>query len=227
MRLRFQIAFFTAIRTVINTTHRMIYPFLGGFARGLGVDVGTISLLISGRSLFGLFMPIFSSISDSRGRRFGMLTGLGIFVLALGLVTVYPSLVTLTIGLFLALAGKSRFDPSMQAYIGDRIPYERRGQALAVTEMAWSMAFVAGIPLIGFLIAGYGWSAPFPVLAGLGLGAIILIWRLIPKEDIHHAPTSHTFEHFRGVLTNSRVLAGISIAVWASAANELHTDRQP
>ena len=34
---------FTAIRTVLNTAHRMVYPFLSIFARGLGVDLTTMS----------------------------------------------------------------------------------------------------------------------------------------------------------------------------------------
>jgi len=108
----------------------------------------------------------------------------------------------------------------MQAYFGDRIPYERRGTALAVTEAAWSMSFIAGVPLMGFLIAGYGWDAPFPLLAGLGLVMFAVIWRMVP-----YTPSSQrkvdSVKNIRAVLTNVPALAGISIAMWASASNEL------
>jgi hypothetical protein len=36
LRLRYQLILFTTIRAVFNTMYRMIYPFLGVFARGLG-----------------------------------------------------------------------------------------------------------------------------------------------------------------------------------------------
>jgi predicted MFS family arabinose efflux permease len=221
MKLRFQLAFFTAIRTVLNTSHRMAYPFLGVFARGLGVDITTISLVVSSRAVVGMFAPFVSSVSDQRGRRFGMLAGITIFTLAVGLVAWFPSLLTLAMALILAMLGKYLFDPAMQAYLGDRVPYERRGLALSVTEMGWSLAFIAGIPLTGLLIARFGWAAPFPLLTALGFGMFAIIWWMIPREDPHHTAAANPWSNFRIVLTNRTALAGISIALWASAANEM------
>lgn len=221
MQMKKQLGLIMVIRTVFNTAHRMAYPFLGVFARGLGVDLTTISLVVSARSFVGIFSPFFSSVSDHRGRRFGMLTGIAIFILAIGLVAVHPSLATLSISLIAALVGKFMFDPAMQAYLGDRIPYERRGLALSITEMGWSFAFIAGVPLMGLLIARYGWSAPYPLLAALGLLAFAIIWYMVPVEDPHHEPASSPWAHFRTVLTHRSTLAAISIALWASAANEM------
>ncbi len=221
MPLRFQLAAFTILRTVFNTAHRMAYPFLGVFARGLGVDITTISLVVSSRSFVGFFAPLVSSVSDQRGRKFGMLAGTLIFSLAMGLVVISPSLLTLSLALLLGLVGKYLFDPAMQAYLGDRVPYEQRGLALSFTEMGWSFAFIAGIPLMGFLIARFGWSAPFPVLLALGLGMSLLVWRMLPGEDPHHTPAAGPWANFRVVLTSPTALAAISIALWASAANEL------
>ena len=225
MSLRSQLTAFTAIRTVFNTAHRMAYPFLGVFARGLGVDITTISLVVSSRSFIGMLAPFISSVSDQRGRKFGMLAGTLTFSLAVGLVVLYPSLVTLSAALFLSLIGKYLFDPAMQAYLGDRVPYRQRGLALSITEMGWSFAFIGGVPLVGLLIARFGWSAPFPLLFLLGLCMSALIWRMLPGEDPHHdlqqQMTRGPWANFRAVLTNSSVLAAISIALWASAANEM------
>ncbi len=221
MRLRTQLTAFTAIRTVFNTAHRMAYPFLGVFARGLGVDITTISLIVSSRSFIGMFAPFVSSIADSRGRKFGMLAGALIFSLAAGLVVIHPSLFTLGAALILSLIGKYLFDPAMQAYLGDRVPYQQRGLALSVTEMGWSLAFIGGIPLMGLLISRFGWSAPFPLLLVLGLGMAVLIWWMLPGEDPHHEPSRGPWANFRAVLTNTTALSAISIALWASAANEM------
>ncbi|HJR79644.1 MAG TPA: MFS transporter, partial [Anaerolineales bacterium] len=111
---------------------------------------------------------------------------------------------------------------TMQAYLGDRIPYERRGTALAVTEGAWSLAFVVGVPLMGLLIARFGWYAPFPLLAGLGLVMFLVIWRMVPRSNsASQTPGGTSMKNVRAVLTNLPALVGISIAMWATAGNEL------
>ncbi len=221
MRLRFQLIAVMLIRTVFNTMHRMVYPFLAVFARGLGVGIDTFSFIITARWLVGALSPVFAPIADQRGRKFAMLAGVTLFATGMGLVAFHPSLITLGAAMLLAIFGKNLFDPAMQAYFGDRIPYEERGTALAITEVAWSFSFIAGIPLMGVLINRYGWTAPFPLLAGLGVAMILVIWRMIPHEDAHHIRTTDSRGNFRAVLTNIPALAGISIALWASASNEL------
>jgi predicted MFS family arabinose efflux permease len=151
-----------------------------------------------------------------------MLAGIVLFTVGMGLVAIVPSFLTFSIALLLAILGKYLFDPSMQAYFGDRIPYERRGTALAITEGSWSLAFIAGVPLMGYLIASFGWNAPFPLLAGLGLLMFAVIWRMVPRTDhTSRQPTVASVKNVRAVLTSIPALAAISIALWASAANEL------
>ena len=225
MRLPFQLLIFVLFRTILNTMYRMVYPFLAVFARGLGVDVATLSFLVSVRSLIGIFAPVLGSIADPRGRKFGMLLGILLSVAGMSLVAIYPSLLTFSLALLLTILSKYLFDPSMQAYLGDRVPYERRGTALAITETAWSLAFIVGVPLMGIVIARFGWSAPFPLLAGLSLVMFLIIWRLIPGmvHASHQpmAPRATSLQNVRAVLTNLPALAAISIALWATAANEL------
>jgi predicted MFS family arabinose efflux permease len=220
MSLPSQLLIFVLVRTVLNTMHRMVYPFLAVFARGLGVDVATLSFIVTARSFIGIFAPVLGSIADPRGRRFGMLLGVLLSIAAMSLVAIYPSLLTFSLALLLAILSKYLFDPSMQAYLGDRVSYEKRGTALALIETSWSLAFIVGIPLMGYLISRFGWNVPFPLLAGLGLVIFVVIWWMVP--DVHHSqPTTASVKNISAVLTNIPALAGIFIAIWASAANEL------
>ena len=221
MRLRFQLLIVMVLRTILNTMHRMVYPFLGAFARGLGVDITALSFALTGRSLVGAFVPFIASVADQRGRRFGMLVGIVLFTFGVALVALAPSLWTLTAALILALLGKYMFDPAMQAYFGDRVPYQRRGLALAITELSWSLAFIIGVPVMGFLIARSGWSAPFPVLTVLGVGMFAVIWWMAPRRDAKHNPVRNPWTNFGTILRNAPALAGISIALWIGSANEL------
>ncbi|MDO8753285.1 MAG: MFS transporter [Anaerolineales bacterium] len=221
MRIRFQLITFMFLRTILNTAHRMVYPFLPIFARGLGVDLTSMSLLMTARSLLGITSPLFAPMADRHGRKFGMLVGTVIFTFGVSLVAIHPSFWTLAIALMLAMVGKYMFDPAMQAYFGDRIPYHQRGTALAVTEVAWSMSFIAGVPVVGFLIDRFGWSAPFPIFTILGLAIFFVIWRIVPAEDPHHELTNNSRDGYRAVFTSVPAMAGISVAMWASAGNEM------
>jgi predicted MFS family arabinose efflux permease len=152
MRIRFQLIIFMFLRIIMNTMHRMVYPFLAVFARGLGVEITTLSFVVTARSFFGLLAPVVGGVVDHRGRRFGLLAAIVLFTLGMASVAIHPSFFTFCLAILLAILGKYLFDPSMQAYLGDRIPYERRGTALAVTEAAWSLSFIAGVPFIGYII---------------------------------------------------------------------------
>jgi predicted MFS family arabinose efflux permease len=228
LKLRFQLITVMLLRIILNTMHRMVYPFLSVFALGLGVDVTAVSLALAGRNFVGIFGPFLAPLANQRGRRFGMLAGITAFTVGVGVVAVHPSLLTLSAALILAILSKSLFDPTVHAYFGDRVAYEQRGTALAITEMSWSVAFILGIPGMGYLIGRFGWSAPFPVLAVLGLVMFAVIWRMIPRNDSQDGMagpdqimTSAAHQNLQAVLASIPALAGISIALWASAANEM------
>ena len=216
-----RLAILTFIRVILNTAHRMIYPFLAVFARGLGVDLATVSALVANRSVIGAATPFLFPFIEPRGRRFGMLLGAGLVAAAMGLVALWPSLITLGAALVLALVGKTFFDPSMLAYIADHVPYERRGAATAFSEFAWSLSFILGVPAMGFLIAHLNWSAPFGALGLLAaLACLLLAWA---ARDSHR-PAPHAdglFGNVRAIFTSAPALAGLAIGLFASMANEV------
>ena len=215
-----RIATLTLIRVVLNTAHRMIYPFLSVFARGLGVDLGAVSALVANRAIVGAAAPFLFPFVEPRGRKFGMLLGAGFFSVAMGLVFLWPSLPSLGAALILALLGKSFFDPSLLAYLADHVPYERRGAVTAVAEFAWSLSFIVGVPAMGFLIAKGTWSSPFAALSVLG-GLAFLVITLTVRDS--HRPAHHAdgiFGNVRAIFTSAPVVMALSIGMFASMSNE-------
>jgi len=216
----FKLAALTLIRVVLNTAYRMIYPFLAVFARGLGVDIGVVSGLVANRAIVGAVTPFIFPFIETRGRKFGMSLGLGLFVLAMGIVSLFPSITTLGIALILAMIGKSTFDPSMTSYIADHVAYEKRGTAIAFSEFAWSSAFILGIPFVGWLIARSNWSTPFWALGILGLVALMFI--LLTLQD-STKPTPHmdgVFGSVKQIVASPVVLVVFSIGACMCSANE-------
>jgi predicted MFS family arabinose efflux permease len=215
-----QVIAFTTTRVIFNTLHRMVYPFLAVLARGVGVDLISMSYALTARSLVGTIGPFAAIVADLRGRKFGMLFGIGLFTLGTSIVVFKPTFPALVLSIILSTLGKYIFDPSMQAYLGDRIPYMHRGRTIAVTEFGWSLAFILGIPLMGFLIARNGWIAPFPLMALLGALIFAGLFWMLPKDG--KPPTiNRSRDTFKVILASIPALAGLAVGLLASAGNEV------
>ncbi|HLO15901.1 MAG TPA: MFS transporter [Anaerolineales bacterium] len=217
----FSLGLYTLIRVIMNTAYRMIYPFITIFARGLGVDISVISGLVANRAIVGVVDPFIFPFIETRGRKFGMLLGLGVFVVSIALVAVFPSLTTLGVSLIFCLVGKAIFDPSLTSYVADHISYEKRGTAIGFMEFAWSLAFILGIPAMGFIIARSTWSAPFWVLGVLGFVAFLFIALTLvdSTKPVHHQ--DGMFGHAKQIITTPFVLVALSIGLSLTAANEV------
>ncbi len=195
-----QLGVLTFARFLQTTLLRVVYPFAPAFARGLGVPIETIYFLISLRNLIGLFSPLFAPLPERYGRRVVMSVGLFIFGVASLLVVGIPAIWTLGIALVVVGAIKVIYDPAMQSYLGDVVPYAQRGKALSVTEFAWSGAFLIGAPLTGWLITRQGWSAPFLWFGMGGVLAAVLLWRVLPparKGPRHAVGLGYTWQMLR------------------------------
>lgn len=228
--IRAQLLFFVAVKAVLNTMYRMIYPFLSVIARGLGVDLRTISLALSVRSASGALGPLLAPLSDRKGRAFGMALGVGLFTAGAAAAFFGRGPALFTAALVLTTIGKYVFDPAMLAHLGDRVPFGRRGTALALTEWGWSLAFILGVPAAGFLIVRFGWRSPFLVLAGLGLAALTIIkifffGRNGPEERASEpaagsAGLAGHVEKYAAVFRSSAARAALAVIFLGSMANE-------
>lgn len=160
---------------LLNTSRRFAYPFAPALARGLGVPLVSITSLIALNQLTGILSPLFGPVSDRWGYRTMMLLGLGIMSIGMLAGGFLPFYLTILIALFLAGLGKNIFDPALQAYIGERVPFKRRGMVVGLIEMSWAGATLIGIPAIGLLIERFSWRAPFLVMGGLGLVSLAML----------------------------------------------------
>lgn len=245
VRLRYQVLFFALVRAILNTPFRMIYPFLPAISRGLGVEISAITQAVTLRASLGILSPVLGSIGDARGRKFAMMVGISMFVIAMALVMLSPTFPALVVSILLVALSKVLFDPSMYAYIGDVVSYDRRGLAMGIGEFGWSGAGLLGVPLVGWLMARGGWSgsgnvfdspfglpgivgllpreqwtAPFPFLLFAGITVLILLWQIVPPTPVHSAQRTSLVHGLRTIFTNPSAVAALVAAVLLNSANE-------
>ncbi len=216
-----QIPFFIVIRIVLHTPVRMVYPFITVFEHGLNVSTQTISWALALRSATGSFAPLLGSLADRYGRKYGMLAGLGLFTCGVGLLWIWPVFPAFVAMMLFTFIGGAIFIPALQAYLGDSVPYDKRGAVLGISEIGWSLSFILGVPTIGWIITKGDWRAPFPWLTGLGLVAILVMAIVLPKDDKAQTQKVNLLKSMGMVLKSPIAIAGITISLSIAAANEL------
>lgn len=222
-QLNLSLGIITTARTVLNTSIRMVYPFLAIFAAGLNVSVSQVSLAMAISMATAAIGPFVAPIADRHGRRAGMLIGLGIFLLGTLLAGLWPGYPTFFLVILLGNLGNNIFVPAIQAYLSDRTPYKKRGLYIAISELSWALAFILFVPLAGLIIDKVIWYAPFWVLSGLAALMIVLVLLFIPNDADQTRASEEVpmFADFKKVLTYTPALLGMLMGLLIIVGNEV------
>ncbi|MFN8775566.1 MAG: MFS transporter [Flavobacteriales bacterium] len=91
--------------------------------------------------------------------------------------------------------------------VGDVIPVERRGRAMGVITMAFSLASILGIPIALTLVDAFGqnWHVPFYGVCLISLPVWVLSFRFIPPLQAHlalHKQGYHRMETIRAIFSD-------------------------
>jgi predicted MFS family arabinose efflux permease len=216
-----EIGLLTAGRLFLVTSYRMVYPLLAVFAAALGMPLSAIAYIVTLRAVVGLAGPLMGVFADRFGLRLALVLGSGLYAAGMFLVVLMPNYTGLLLGLLLAAAAKVLYDPAAQAYIGDRVPYARRGQAIGIYQGSWSVAYLVGIPILVWLIDRAGWSAPFPWLGALGLLMVVLLWRgLKDKQQQSGDSDGFNLASLRMIYTNRQAMGMLGVAFLLAIASQ-------
>jgi len=218
-RFRWQLVALTLARLFITTSMRIVYPFAPALARGLGV--ASIYPLISLRNFSGFLSPLFSPLSERYGRKPLLIFSAALFSAGSMLVVVWPTYWMLGAAMIITAVIKVIYDPAMQAHVGDTVPYQQRGKAIAVTELSWAGALLVGAPAVGLMMQRWGWRAPFFWLSVLAAISVFLLWRLLPGGKPAHSQIN-SLRDINGLLRRRPMIWAVVIfSGLISSANEL------
>ena len=222
-RLVVELAAVALTRLVLNTSRRFSYPFAPALARGLDVPLTSVTSLIALNQGAALLSPVLGPLADRWGPRTMMLLGLAIVAAGMLAAAALPLYATVLLALLLAGIGKSCFDPAVQAFVGARVSWERRGLAIGLVEVAWAGSSLIGIPLVGWLIGRHGWRSPFLVLGLCAIASFALLALLLPRvPPARGAGPAHTtvFHGWRLLLRRRAALGALGYSLCFSMAND-------
>jgi len=201
----------TFVHLIINITRRFAYPFLPAISRQLGVPIASVQSVMSFQSGIGAISPLFGTLSERYGRKRIMLSALMLMLLALipGIfISQFAVFALVMMGLGL---GKILFHPTMQAFIGDRVPYEQRGLAMGFSELSWAGALIVASPLAGWVLGAYNIQTLFAIFTALLFFGFILLWWILPNDAPEPDQTSELITPLDGL----RLLWGRTVAMGA------------
>lgn len=181
--LKTQIIIASLSRLLLNTARRFAYPFAPELSRGLDVPLTSISALIAANQITGVLSLFFGPLGDRWGYRIMLLCGMALMSVGMLFGGLFPIFGCILLAQFMAGLGKSVFDPALQAFVGQLVPFRKRGLIVGLMETVWAGTTLLAIPCVGLLIARFGWRSPYFVIGSLGLAMFTVLWRLIPNNQ--------------------------------------------
>ncbi len=218
-----QLIVITFFRILLNTGRRFVYPFAPALSRSLDIPLTAFTTVIAAGQFSALVGIFCGPLVDRIGYRFMMRGGMAMLAVGLTLCGLFPDYWFVLIGLILASFGKTLFDPAVQAFIGEYVPYNHRGRAVGIVEMAWAGSTLAAIPALGLIIDHIGVRGSFYILAFSGALGWLVLGFLLPRDNketssggLYKGMTSSLLALFRSRNTAGMMLYGF----WISIAND-------
>ena len=176
------------IRLVGTVSLRYPYPFLPVIADGLDTGIGSVGVGVACGEVAGFLTPALGRRLDRIGRRRGMADGVVVAAVGCGIVALAPGVIGFGAGMFVVAIGRYLYDVSFGAWIGDEVAFDRRGRANGIGELAWSGAFLVGVPVAGLVASVSSWRVPYALSAVVLLASVPVVRAsLEPKASRHRS----------------------------------------
>lgn len=209
-------------RIAFNTAFRVVYPLLAFLAGGLGVSLGTASLLVTMQVAATLLSPLGGWLSDVHGERLTMRLGLASFCAGALLCALAAGFGPFIVGYGLIGLGTALFMPASQSYASERTSYAERGRVLGLLELSWAMSALVGVAGLTWLVeAQQSWAPAYWALLGVGLTTLALSLALPGDSHEARAQRREAGGGVMGALTQHGVWAALGFVVCQLLAVEL------
>jgi EmrB/QacA subfamily drug resistance transporter len=179
--------------TILATAVPSIVADLGGFTQFPWLF--SVYLLAQAVSV-----PVYAKLSDLRGRKPIMLTGIGLFVAGSVLCGVAWSMAALIVFRLVQGLGAGAIQPVAMTIVGDLYSMAERARVQGYIASVWAASSVVG-PTLGGVFSDYlSWRWIFFVNIPIGIAAASALWRRF-HEQVN--PARHRIDYLGTVLLAS------------------------
>ncbi|MBD9484919.1 MFS transporter [Pseudomonas sp. PDM14] len=165
----------------IGTTEFVIMGLLPDVAADLGVSIPGAGWLVTGYALGVAFgAPFMALVTSSWPRKAALLTLMSIFILGNLLCALAADYELLMVARVVTALCHGAFFGIGSVVAASLVPENRRASAIALMFTGLTLANVLGVPL-GTALGQYaGWRSTFWAVTGIGVVALIGLWRVLP-----------------------------------------------
>lgn len=195
---------------VIGSGAFVIGGILAPMAASLGVSVPIAGQAMTAYAIAtALLAPMLLIATGGWARRNALLLALGIFALGNGVCALAPDLTTLLAGRLLMGTGAA-FTALAAGIAVALVPPARRGKALALVFLGFSLNYVVGLPLGAWAGLRFGWRVP--VLAVALIAVALMGWLAWRVPASLNAPGAG-FRGLGGALRQRAVVAPLALTL--------------
>lgn len=184
----------------------LLLPVLAIYAAGLPASTPLLiglALGIYGLTQ-GLFQIPFGMASDRFGRKPVITLGLLVFMAGSVVAALADSMAGLIAGR--AIQGAGAVSAAVLALTADLTGEAQRTKAMAVIGVSIGAVFLLSLMLAPPLQSAIGVAGIFWLSAGLGLAALVIIWRVVPDPGAVPPDAGPLAAHFGGILADGQLL---------------------
>ena len=173
-------------------------------SHGLGVSVRDAGLLVAwGGVVLCIASPLVAWACSALDRRRLLAVALAALTIGQGISAFAPDYATVMAARLVMLALAAIFTPVAAATIAQLVEERLRARSISYVFLGWSLALAAGLPVITWLSAEFGWRAAFAMLACASAVCFVLLIFALPRGI---AGTPMPLASWGEILKNPRVL---------------------
>ena len=200
--------FFSLLATITGVG--IVVPLLPVYAHSVGASGLYIGLIFGAFAISRtVLLPYFGRLSDRKGRKPFILTGLFCYALVSVAFMLFTDVYQLIIIRFFQGMASAMVMPVIQAYVGDITPEGREGLVMGLFNMSLFFGLSLGPVAGGYINDRFNLKAAFACMGTLALvGALLSLWLLPATRDEAGLRMRRPPLHWKAIL-GDRVIVGL------------------
>jgi len=175
-----------ALQFIMIVDFMIMMPLSSLLMAAFDIQPAQFGLLVSSYSIAaGVSSLLASSLGDRFDRRHALLVSFAGLLVATLACAYAPGYDFLLVARVLAGFFGGVLSSIVMAIVGDIFPPHKRGKAMGIIMLAFSLAAIAGVPLGLFISNHYSWQTPFSFLVYSGIAVLAIAYKVVPGVRGH------------------------------------------